>query len=356
MWVCSIRTSQEGALLHTVYPTSCDWSMSVLGDGTATITFKIDDAERPLPADAHELFRPNATAFDLRWDDEYVAFFGKIESWDLDDDSNTITVRAVQLEHEWAWRMTYGVANYVNGTLEVNNRTISGAVARILERWMLWWDTWKYAVDLPADAPGSFSDPGWEYWKRNRIADLIQQIRDLGYEVYLRPYIASNGTTRLQTRVAPRITVGTTRIHLSAADKPISQIKYTVDGTRQITGAQGLGTGSGEDQPVAWAGHMDGSPIPIRDVRLDFPDLKGQPLEDATYNALLENREPTVQWSVGKFHIGGPWLPSHVEIGRVMQLESQGHPVIPDGEHMLRVIRARGTLGLDIRPEVQRAS
>lgn len=354
MWEASIRWTQDGTFFDRIDPATFTWSTSILGDGEATLTFRVDDAARPLPRTPQELFRPNLLAVDLRWG-SFVAFYGKIEGWVLDDDTATITVTAVELANEWKWRMTYGVANYGDGTLVVRGRSHSGAVARILERWMFWDAGWRYPVDLPSDTPGSFNDPGWEYWRKYRISDLIEQIREQGYEVYLRPYVTAEGNTRLQTRVAPAVTIGVTTLNLQAAKRPIAKIQYTVDGSRQLTGVQALGNGSGQDQETAYAYAFPGDPIPFRDAKIDFPDLTGPALQQAANAALSADRNALVQWSIGEFSIGEEWTPEDAAVGRVWQLDSHGHTVIPDGRHALRVIRASGSLGTVISTEVQYA-
>lgn len=355
MWEASIRFTRTGGFFERIIPATFDWSTSLLGDGEATLTFKVDDAALPLPRRPEELFQPNRMAVDLRWG-SYVAFFGRIETWDLNDDTATITVTATELANEWKFRMTYGVANYEQGTLSVQQRTHSGAVARILERFMHWDAGWTYPIDLPADAPGGFSDPGWEFWRKNRISDLIEQIREQGYEVYMRPYVAPDGATRLQTRVAPKITLGTSSFHLQAAKRPIAKIRYRVDGSSQKTGVQALGNGSGQIQPTAYAYAVAGEDIPFRDAKVDFSDLVGDPLQEAANAALAADRNAIVQWSIGEFNISDEWPPEHAAVGRVWQIDSIGHTVIPNQRHMLRVIRATGSLGTVIKTEVQSAA
>lgn len=355
MWRAAVRTSREGQFLHRITPATFDWDTSIRGDGTATLTFNVNDPDHGLPEgqDPEDVFFPNRSAVDLRWG-THVAFFGKVDHWVYDVDTGKITVKAVELAHEWSWRMTYGVGNYEQGTLEVNDRTHSGAAAAILERFTQWGEGWRYPIDLPADAPGSFSAK-WEYWRKYRISDLIEQIREQGFEVYLRPYVAANGSTRLQSRVARRVTLGTSSFHLEADDRPIKKITYARDGSRQLTGVQGLGNGTGRDQHVAHAGFIAGSDIPYRDAKLDFPDLKGQALQDAAMAALEDRRDPFTQWSVGEFIASDQWEPAHATPGRVWQIETRRNSVIPAGVHTLRVIRARGGLGPKIQTEVQHA-
>lgn len=355
MWEVWVRDAKSGAPIERVFPVAFPWSSSINGKGSATATFKINDAENPLTRDqVWSLFLPNNRLLSLQWGD-YVAFAGKIDGWKYNRKSQTVVVSAVDLWNEWDWRLTYGVSGYLSGSLAVSNRTHSGAVATILNRGMQWGPLWVYPIDLPADAPGTFSAM-WEYWRKMKISDLLNQVRDEGYEIYLRPYIASDGNLRFQTRVAPQVTVGTSSFHIFADESPLSKVEYELDGSRQLTGLQGLGNGTGQDQDVAWAG-AGVYTIPIRDAKQDFADLTGARLQAATNAALAADVTPLVQWSIDEFTIDPDvWTPEHAEIGRVWQVEAFGDAVIPDGTYTLRVIAAGGDLSMKIRTEIQSGS
>lgn len=350
MWEAKVFTARDGKLYSAVSPDDFPWSTSLVGDGKATATFVVDELPRP-PAD---LFMPNARYIALHWG-TFVAFYGKVERFRWSRDRRTVVVEAVEFEVETKWRMTYGVANYGDGTLVIPGRNESGTIARVMQRFMNWGAGWAYPVDLPADAPGDVNET-WEYWRKFRIADLIAYIRDRGFEVYFRPYFTGDGDIRLQTRVARRITLGTSSFHLQAEETPIRGVEYTVDGASQLTGVQGLGNGSGADQETSYAWAMAGEDIPFRDARIDFPDLTGAALQAAASAALTEDRNAIAQWSVPDFVIGDGWGPEDAAVGRVWQIEVWGDPVIPSGTHTLRVIRASGNLGNVISTEVQSAA
>lgn len=354
MWEVWIFNMISGALIERVFPEAFPWSTSLLGDGKATATFKVDDTEKQLTqARIWSLFQPNAHGMLLRWG-SHVAYAGKIDDWDYDQDSMTVTVQSVELENEWSWRLTYAVNAYELGSLTVANRTHSGAVAMILARGMQWGSEWAYPIDLPSNTSGTFSAT-WDYFKKLKISDLLGQVRAEGYEVYLRPYLTSGESLRFQTRVAPVITIGASSFHLQAAEKPISGVRLHVDGSRQLTGLQGVGNGTGQDQEVAWAGQPPYT-IPIRDAKRDFPDLTGARLSAATWATLDAEDQPLVQWSVKQFTIDDNWGPEHAAPGRAWQIESSGDLVIPDGTHNMRVIAASGSLGRTITTEVQGAA
>lgn len=344
---------RTGDLIRRVYPSDHSWSTSLLGDGESTAKFKTDDEDRPLSSPASS-FRPNARGLAVLWGDT-VAYAGKIESWTFDRDAQSLSVKSVELYGETLWRLTYGVNQYENGTLSISNRSASGAVRAILSRMMQWSTEWALPIDLPADGGGAFTAT-WEFWRKLRISDLLQQVAEEGYEIYLRPY-KTGSRIRFETLVAPKIVRGRTYFMLQAAELPIDQVTYKVDGANEVTGVQGLGDGMEQDQKVAWAGSTTGQDIIIRDTKKAYPDLVGDRLQAATTAGLLEDQDPTVQWSVGRFLVSDDWSPVHALPGRGWGIYSKGDVVIPDGTHELRVIAASGNIASDaIKVEVQRAA
>ena len=348
-WIYDMRT---GALIRRVYPHDHQWQTSLKGDGTSTAIFKTDDAERPAPGAAS--IRPNARGLAVVWG-SVVEYAGKIESWKYSRDAQTLTVSTVELRNEMMWRLTYGVNQYENGTLTITNRNASGAVRAILARAMQWSSEWALPIDLPADGTGSISVE-WENWRKLRISDCLQQVEEAGYEVYLRPYYdADNRRIRFQTLVSSRIVLAQrTAFHLAAAEIPIDTIEYAYDGSREVTGVQGLGDGMEQDQKVAWAGSTTGQDIIIRDTKKAYPDLEGVRLQAATDAGLLEDQDPLTQWSIGRYRISDDWGAQHAVPGRQWAVTSAGDPYIPDGIHELRVIATNGNVNsLAIGVEVQ---
>ncbi len=353
-WQVCIHESITGNFIERVFPETFTWSTSLLGDGTGTTTFKVDDTQKQLTRERiWSLFAPNARMIVLRRG-SFVAYAGKIDDWDYAKDETTITVSSVELENEWSWRLTYGVNVYTQGTLVVTNRTHSGAARAVLARAMQWSPEWAYPIDLPADASGTFSAQ-WDFFKKFKISDLLEQIRAEGYEIYFRPYLDANENLRFQTRVARKITIGASTFILGAEKTPLSGVHYRLDGSRQLTGLQGVGNGTGQDQEVAWAG-AGAYAIPIRDAKRDFPDLVGARLQEATNQTVNDEKAPLAQWSVGAFTVGENWPIEHAAVGRSWLIDATGDIAIPDGTHPLRVISASGDLSDTVKVEVQSAS
>lgn len=352
LWTHDAITGDER---KRVFPAEqgAQWSMNLLGTGTCSFVFVVNDAETGMTgAEVDATFKPNATMFSLRWGTTVMGAW-KIEDWEYAD--GLVTVTGVEIRNEATYRLTYGVSVYTSGTLTVTNRSHSGAVRAILARFMQWAPEWKYPIDLPADGSGSVTTT-WEFWKKLTINDLFTQIEDEGYEVVLRPYLTSGRQLRFQTLVAAKVSVGTSYFHLQAADSPLSGIRYKKSGAEQLTGLQGVGNGTGQDQEVAWAGNSGSSGIPIRDAKREFPDLTGARLQAATNATFAALSQPIVQWTVSSFTASDYYPPSHAVCGRGWQLESKRHPIFPDGTHNLRVIASSGSFSNVISTEVQDAA
>ena len=329
------------------------WSTNLAGTGTCSFVFVVNDADTGMNlSDITAKFTPNSTLFSLR---EGAAVIGawKVEDWDYDEDGGTVTVTGAELRGEAAWRMTYGVNSFTLGTLAVTNRSYPAAVRAILSRFMQWSPEWAYPIDLPADGAGTFSAV-WEFWKKFTIEDLLKQIENEGYEVFLRPYL-SGSQLRFEAMVSTRVSSGLSHFHLQAEDSPLAGVHYKVSGATQITGGQGVGGGTGQDQPVAWAGSGPYL-IPIRDAKHEFPDLEGDRLQAATDAWFASARNPAAQWTVGKFTASDEYPALHATTGRGWKLESKGHPVFPDAIHDVRVIATSGSFSSVITTEVQSGS
>jgi hypothetical protein len=353
LWVHDAITGDE---ITQVHPTEerASWRTNLGGTGTCTWAFQTDDPDTGMNgARIRSLFQPNARLLALRFGTAVLGAW-KVDDWDYAYDTASLVVSGVELvRSESKWRMTYGLNEYELGTLSVTNRSYSGAVRAILSRFKDRSPAWNYPIDLPADGAGTFTQT-WEFWKKFTIEDLLAQIEAEGVEIFFRPYLTASRQLRYETIVSPRATSGASAFHLQADDTPLGGVHYKVSGAEQITGGQGLGQGTGQDQAVAYAGAPP-YPIPIRDVKRTFADLTGTRLQAATDAWYAEAKNPVVQWTVGTFTASDEYPPTHAVTGRAWTLHSTKHPVIPDGPHALRVIAASGTFGAQITTEVQSA-
>lgn len=355
LWVHDAITGNEVA---RVFPSDsgASWSTNLGGTGQCSFSFQVNDPDTGMTgAQVASRFQPNARLLALRSGSTVVGAW-KVEAWDYSDDSGAVTVTGVELvRNETKWRMTYGLSSYdASGTLAVANQSHRSAVRAIVNRFMVWSDQWKYPIDLPTDEAGGFTQT-WEFWKKFTIEDLLVQIEQEGVEIFFRPYLTAGRQLRFETLVASKITVGSSAFHLQAEKSPLSGVHYRVDGASQITGGQGIGEGTGQDQPVRFAG---GPPftIPIRDAKMQFPDMAGDRLQAATNAWFAGEKNPVVQWTVDTFTVSDEFPIDHALTGRGWKLQSKGHPVFPDGVHSVRVIAASGSFGQQIKTEVQSGS
>lgn len=354
-WELWVHDAITGAPIERFESAGSGWSTAVAGGGTVKETVVVNDAERPWkPGQVAEVFRPNAHVIARWWGGAPVCAH-KIEDWDYDRSAGTVEVSGVELIGEADWRMIDGVGGGDRGsTFVIEGRSPSGAVRATLARMMQFGGDWAYPIDLPADGPGGVSGR-WEFWEKYRISDILKQIEDIhGVETYLRPYGTADGSLRFEAMVASQVSTGLSAFHLDAEESPLAGVHYATTGKAQVTGLLGTGNGTGQDQETKWGAGI--ALVPIRDTKRAFPDLTGDALQSAVNAYYYANTTPLTQWSVGSFTIGDEWEPAHALPGRLWRLESHGDPVIPDGEHLVRVIKTSGDNGPVLNVEVQDAA
>ncbi|WP_291053737.1 hypothetical protein [Herbiconiux sp.] len=355
-WSLTVHDAKTGAHKTSVEPADSAWSTAIAPDGTTTETFIVNDADAPWPPGrVDDLFLPNDRLL-ARWWGDHCMYAQKVEDYAYEKDTGKVTVTTVDLITEAEWRLLGGVDGAEPGNevppLVVTNQSPRAAIGAAFARMMQWDEKWHYPIDVPGAEAGPISGQ-WEFLKKYRISDVIQQISErAGVEVYLRPYRTSDDGVRFAVEVAQAITVGTSSMNLAADDCPISAITYRKSGSRQVTGLLGVGNGTGEEQETRWQGRAPYL-IPIRDTKQSFPDQTGDDLQQATDTYYEANRLPIAQWSVGAFTISDDWPPSHAAPGRRWLVESHGDPVIPDDVHPLRVIKVSGGNGYQLKTEVQ---
>jgi hypothetical protein len=357
-WELTVHDATTGAFKARVDPANSNWSTALAPDGTTTETFVLNDDENPWPQGrVDDLFEPNDRLI-ARWWGDHCMYAQKVEDFVYERDTGKVTVTTVDLATESEWRMLGGVDGLAPGNsvppLIITNQSPRAAIGAAFSRMMQWDDKWHYPIDVPFAEAGPISGQ-WEFWKKYRISDVIQQIAErAGVEVYLRPYKTPDGGLRFSIEVSQAITLGVSTMNLTADDCPISAVKYRKSGARQVTGILGVGNGTGEDQETKWAGGGAYS-IPIRDTKQSFPDLTGAELQQATDTYFEANRFPLTQWSVGAFTISDDWPPSHAAPGRRWLVQSYNDPVIPNGVSALRVIKVSGGNGRQLTTEVTSA-
>ena len=349
-----IHDAFTGAPLMPVYPTAARWTMRLKGSESASATFNLNDERmgqlpQPLIAD---LFQENARMLMIR-DGSAVEYFGPIVKVVDDPLTGVMQVECKGERDKLAKRYTFPANDLNAAPLVIASRSHSGAVRAILQRAMLWSSEWQLPIDLPVDSSGVYSRTVYG-WEAQNISQLLAGVEAEGSEVWLRPYLAEDGSGRFQPRVAPQITVGSyTDIMSAAPQSPLLKLQRSSDGDNQSTGVVVLGRGSERDTKSAWAGFMAGPVIPVSDIVTTKKDIANMAsLQRIATAELAKRRRPGVQWSM-EFSTEKVAV-SKLLPGALIRLDVRNDRLKPDGQYLLRVIALSGTWGSSrVSPEVQ---
>ena len=359
-----------GRIRKRVRPSSAPWTSRITGDGTCAFTFELGDAEDESTltiaeqrAQRAQDYLPNARGLAVIWSGlsgagdpiDVVMYAGKIEAYEYAFGSQEFVVETSEIRGEFRWRFPYRMNAPASGDLAVSDKSRHGAVRAVLQRMFSLGARFGLPIDLPADSAGSVS-ARWEWWRKFRSSDLLEQIEDTGGEVLFKPYLtADRQHIRWETIVATRLELSRSTFLINADESPLEGIRYRVDGTQQVTELQGQGTGTGEDAPIEYALASTDRGIIARQGEVSFPGLKGARLKTAAERAMAARELPLVEVSVATFRIGGGWSAVHPTPGRAWHLKVQGDPVIPDSQDIaVRVVQASGGIEGDaIAVEVQ---
>lgn len=354
VWIHNTRSGSPELLLPLVSSGSWTRRLGSLGSGSHTLEL----AQSGVPkAMIREIARGNKYTIVQRWDSE-VAYAGVITSRRFTDATSRLVLNHAELRASiLGARLPHGVNEYNSsgGQRSITSKSHAGALRAVLS-----WATkngtvpgWELPIDLPADAAGGFSVT-WREEEGLTTNDLIEQIEEDGAETDLRPYLDANGYLRYQARASATITSGN-RFPL-AAKAPgsiVIGLEATEDYSAQMTGVLGFGNGTGQDRvwkyaPVTGDGIGD---LPVRDIRVNFPDLYDPTRLQAAVNAEFNTRRPPVdQWSFSLFIGGtGPFCVP----GRPLDMYVYGSDFIEDGLHQKRVIALSGDMSMVVKPEVQ---
>lgn len=358
MWEVWIHNTRSGAPEMPVQASSASWTRRIGSLGTGSHDIELAGARVPKSL-IREIARGNKYTIAQRWGSE-VAYAGVITNRKFVDQSSRLSVRHAELRAATLGaRLPHGVNEYNAqfGQRTVTNRSHAGALRAVLS-----WATkdglvegWELPIDLPADGGGGFSAK-WREEEGLTVNDLISQIEADGAETDLHPYITSAGYLRYQAKAAPvRIATGTpTLLAARAPGSIVLDLETEEDYAAQMTGVLGFGNGTGQDRlwkyaPTTGDGIGD---LPVRDVRVNFPDIYDPVRLQAAVNAEFASRRPPVdQWSFSLF-IGGRG-PEFTAPTRLLDMHVYGSDFINDGVHPKRVISLSGGMGLVVKPEVQ---
>jgi len=334
---------------------AANWTRRLSGTGTGSHSFPLYGLGVPKSL-IREIAEGNKYTVAHKWGD-HVAYAGVISNRNFNESSSVLTVASKEFRSALLGaRMTFGVDSYnaAGGVLTVTDKSRSGAVRIVLTAAMAPSAEWALPVDLPSDSAGGF-DASWRHEETLTIEDLIRQVEDDGVEVDFRPYIHTDGTLRYETRVDLKISAGgTTDIAARAPGSIVTGLEYTDDYANAVTGVIGFGNGTGQDRLSAYAptGGSGAVYSPVRDIKIEFPDIYDQNrLQRAVTAAYEAQKDPVSQWSFG-LHVYGTG-PQIADPGRTLNMFIYGSAFAEDGRHPKRVIALSGGLGYEVTPEVQ---
>lgn len=326
------------------------------GGGDGSHTFLVRDADWSMGGGTwRQLSEPNATTTVVAWDGVPVyAGLNLVSTYSRN--AGTLEVRHVNVRALFRERNTFGVSTFPSGDLMLAGKSLSGLVRGILQRGVYdWGATWRLPLDLPADGSGgeSMTVRRWEW---ARIDDLLVRVEKLGVTIDFDPYYTATGGLRYATKLGyPNLPGSQLEFNATADETPVTNLTWTSDGTKQISGCFYMGKGSELDMVFGEAGFVGGPGIPMRDASRSAKDIAdGGKLDRMAMADLVANRSPAQEWSFDLVN-DGAWSPSVLRPGTRVRLGVWGDPVIPDGNHDLIVTGVSGDGSDVLKPEVRPA-
>lgn len=357
MWEVWIHNTRSGAPELPIPVSGGTWSRHLGSTGSGSHTLKLHNAGIPKSL-IREISRGNKYTLAQRWGSA-CAYAGVLQSRPWVEGQGQLTLNHKELRAAMLGvRLPHGVHEYnpAAGALTVTERSRAAAARAVLNAATKGNQVagWELPLDLPADAAGSFS-ANWLHEEGLTTEDLLAQIEADGAEVDFAPYITPAGYLRYEVRVGSPIAVGGAfPLAARAPGSIVLNLSTNDDYAEQTTGVLGFGSGTGQDRPTSWA-PTDGTGIgdlPVRDVRVNFPDIYTPARLQAALDAdFAQRRLPISQWSFG-LYIGGLG-PTFTAPGQLLDLHVYGSAFIPDGAHKQRVIALAGGMNLTVTPEVQ---
>ncbi|WP_270366139.1 hypothetical protein [Microbacterium algeriense] len=359
MWEVWIHNTRSGSPeLQLPLVSSATWTRRLGSLGSGSHEVELSHAQVPKSL-IREISRGNKYTVAQRWGVE-CAYAGVITNRRYIDRSSRLILNHKELRAAvLGARLPHGVNEYnaAAGQRRVTDKSHAGALRAVLS-WATKGGTvpgWELPIDLPADAAGGFSAT-WREEEGLTTNDLIEQIEEDGAETDLHPYITTDGYLRYQAKAAA-VKIATAGAFLLPARAPgsiVLDLETEEDYAEQMTGVLGFGNGTGQDRlskfaPTSGDGIGD---LPVRDVRVNFPDLYDPARLQAAVNAEYAQRRPPIdQWSFS-LYIGGIG-PTFAAPTHLLDMHVYGSDFINDGVHTKRVIALSGDMGLIVKPEVQ---
>lgn len=347
-WTYSIYETATGEFRADVEVSAATWETGLTGQGRASHTIPLFN-QGMTASFVREQTTGNKYTIVQKWGST-VVYAGVIQRTRYVRSTRSVVVDSAELRVAYMdSRMTYGVFSYdpSHVALTITDKSHSGAARAVINECVFDdADYWELPIDLPADGSGSFSAT-WMKSERLTWEDHLAQIEADGCEIFFRPYLSS-GSLRWDTIVESKVSFGSTTT--VSFDDELEDFEVTVDYAREMTGVLGFGKGGTGADAYGYSPGDGAAQISVRDTWVDFPDLSGARLVNAT-EALDYLGYPVEQWSFGiSVYPSGP---ATVLPGRVLSFTISGDNYLANDTYVKRVVALRGDAGTMVRAEVQ---
>ncbi|WP_345750117.1 hypothetical protein [Microbacterium rhizophilus] len=357
MWEFWIHETRTGDLVMPVEPMQSRANRTLDGTGTGQHVLAGQQLGRSL---IKEILVGNRYSLAIGWaGTTHCAYDGVILGRRINEATGQVALRTKELPSAiLARRSFFGVNQYdaEDGKFAITGRSFATAASMILQAGMAPSSEWSLPIDALANTSGPFSAE-WLHEEALKVGDMIEQIRDEGYEVDLRPYF-SGQQVRHAPRIAQAITHGTATEVVAGGPGIVGLASLEVDHdwSEQLTGVGGFGNGTGEDKLYRYAPATgSGATVdPVMDDFVHFQDLEDTTRLQRAATAHYEAHKGPVEQTTFSLPM---WTyaegPAVADPGRVLDLWSYGALSLDDGLTKKRTVALEMDLSTIVRPEVQ---
>jgi len=305
-WICDTETGTKRVPVEPAVLPSFGHRLS---GGVSGQTTQFQLADGAVLNDV-TLTRPWANTLVICWMN-VPRYAGLITMDSFDESTQTLTLTHMDIESFLRdVRYPYGTgsywadeANHIPGSLTITSKSVRAAVGKLVEQSILGPSAiYSLPIVLPSlSEAGSFSKT-IDFYNFETLGDHLENFRALGYDIEFEPRWSSGGALewllRVGTDASPSLVGDVVEYNQTvAADRRLTNVTYTRDGTNQMTGQFGVGTGSEVLKRVGGDGIDGAATIPARDFVEYYPNETDEDVLAAYGLAAVQaNEAPTIQW------------------------------------------------------------
>ncbi|MGC5078454.1 hypothetical protein [Agrococcus sp. DT81.2] len=331
-WTHQIVDTKSGTRLTNV--DVADWPYQTLantaGQGTCDVVVRGSGLTK---SDWDDLLRPRDRTI-VHSLDGFAMYAGLIERETWDGASGVSKVASIEMRAMASRRYPFSVPTYNAGfAFDVSGKSWRGIARAIVKAGFhsIPGDSFHLPIILPADEAGTQSKH--EPWNEFKLVeDLLREVqdRDGGPDIYFDPVWSSSGKLEWWLKIgSPRLDGPT--FESRATGSYIDGLKVIVDGSKQLTGVFGIGSGQGHRRVVGKAGSIAGPSIPDMDAPVSFTKVDVQSEADSLAMAHLKaHRTATTAWSFDMV-MDGSWAPHELRPGSTVRIWHDGDERVAAG-------------------------